>query len=73
MLREGERAHLAGHSNTAAIFHTVHKDRSRSSVETEEGQRAMIAIPIVKYEDLSGVWSGRRQIDRQTDNCGQYF
>lgn len=66
MLREGreERAHLAVHSNTAAIFHTVHKDRSRSSVETEEGQRAMIAIPIVKYEDLSGVWA---QTDRQTD------
>ena len=63
---ERERAHLAGHSNTAAIFHTVHKDRSRSSVETEEGQRAMIAIPIVKYEDLSGVWA-RAQTDRQTD------
>ena len=30
----------------------------------EEGQRAMIAIPIVKYEDLSGVWA---QTDRQAD------
>ena len=67
----GERESPSGF-NTAAIFHTVHKDRSHSRRRRGRGRGQWSRArapgpnpnPQVKYDDLSGV---APQTDRQTD------